>query len=232
MKKIVLTSICAIFLTVSVTQSFAQENDLNEEKKYSLALGLGYFNPILSEKGIAFSNATYDPQLGAGASFSASFDYALSEKFAVGVGFNGSYASAEFIRDAVVNDSQVDGYLEAGALENIYILANLTYSKPGDGIQPYAKLGLGYFIVEVELGDVPLELTDNVEVEMFPDFKSSGFGVLPELGVRYNALSLSVAYSLPFDDSEGETVDEGFQSAGSISSQGLQVNVTYRISLF
>jgi hypothetical protein len=230
MKESIITSLITIILSVFTVQISAQ--DATQENNYSLAFGLGYFAPILSEEGITFSNATYNPQVGAGFSYFASFDYKLSEKFALGMGFNGNYAGAEFIQNAIVDDQQVNGYLEAGAVANTHILLNLTYARPGEGIQPYAKLGVGYFIEQVELGDVPLELTNNVETELFPDFKSSGIGLLPELGARYNDLAFSVAYSFPFDDLTGETVPGGYLSVGSIASQGLQINVTYRISLF
>ena len=223
-----------ILITIALSLVFgtAYAQEVSEEKKYSLSIGTGYFVPLLSEDGIAFSNATYDPQIGAGLTYFASFDYAVSEKFSVGLGFNGNHAGADFIRDVTVNDELVNGYLEAGAVANAHLVINCTYVKTGEGIEPFAKLGLGYFTEEVELGDVPLELTDNIEVEMFPDFKSSGFGVLPEIGVRYNAFSFSAAYSLPFDDLTGEAVKEGFVSTGSIASQGLQFNVAYKILLF
>jgi hypothetical protein len=216
--------------TMAQDQANAQAS--MEEEKYSLIIGVGYFRPIMSYEGVAYPNATFDPEIGFGFSFFTSLDYALSEKFAVGVGFNGSIASANFIKDATVNNETIDGYLDGGGVSNTCILVNLTYAPPGSGIQPYVKLGLGYFMQEVELGDVPEELTNNEETEVFPDYKSSGFGILPEIGVRYQNFFISAAYSISFNDLTGETVDGGFTSPGTITSQGLQINLAYHVWQF
>ena len=37
-----------------------------EEEKYSLIIGLGYFRPIMSYEGVAYPNATFDPEIGFG----------------------------------------------------------------------------------------------------------------------------------------------------------------------
>jgi hypothetical protein len=122
--------------------------------------------------------------------------------------------------------------LEAGAIANSKILLNLTYASYGEGIQPSAKLGIGFFQNQVEMGDVPLELTNNVETELFPDYKYSGIGLMPEVGLSYNSISLSVGFSVPFDELEGEVIEGVPPSVGEISSMGLQVNLAYRIPLF
>src|SRR5690606_32258123 len=103
----------------------------------------------------------------------------------------GNYGKARFIKNAVINGEQINGYLEAGALANSNVLLNVTYWPGKAGLQPYAKVGAGFFISELELGDIPLRLTDNVEKELFPDYKSDGFGILPELGLKYNQFTLS-----------------------------------------
>ena len=122
--------------------------------------------------------------------------------------------------------------MEAGAIANSKILLNLTYASYGEGIQPSAKLGIGFFQNQVEMGDVPLELTNNVETELFPDYKYSGIGLMPEVGLSYNSISLSVGFSVPFDELEGEVIEGVPPSVGEISSMGLQVNLAYRIPLF
>lgn len=204
----------------------------NFDKKFSASLGVGYFNAILSEEGVSYSNATYAPEIGAGFSYFLSFDYHLTNNVHIGLGYNGSYAASRFIKDAMIDNSTVDGYLGAGAIANSKILLNLTYASRNEGVSPYAKIGIGYFQNQVEMGDVPLELTDNVELELFPDYKYGGLGLLPEIGIAYNSISLSLAFSLPFDELEGEVIEGVPPSVGEISSSGLQINVAYRIPLF
>jgi hypothetical protein len=230
------TFFCTLLLCMIQTKTMAQDQAVAqasiEEKKFSLDIGFGYYRPVLSDEGVAYPNGTYDPEIGIGLSYFTSFNYALSEKFAVGVGFNGNVASANFIRDAEVNNETIDGYLEGGMVTNTNILVNLTYAPSGSGIKPYGKLGLGYFSQQVELGDVPEDLTGNEEVEIFPDYKAGGFGIIPELGVHIHNFFISAAYSIPFNKLTGETKDSGFISTGTISSQGLQINLAYRIMLF
>ena len=133
----------------------------------------------------------------------------------------------------MVNGSQLDGYLEAGTVSNLAFLLNLTYAPAKSGVQPYARLGVGYIIQQAELGDVSLSLTNNVEFELFPDYKFAGLGILPEVGIKYNSLSLSAAYGLPFGDLTGEEESpDAYPSVGSISSRSLQIDLAYRISLF
>lgn len=214
-------------LSLLAFASHAQDN------RYSIAVGLGYYAPLLSAENISYPDAEYKQEIGAGISYFISADYALTRDWYVGLGFNGGYATAKFIKDPLINGEQIEGHLEAGALENMHFLLNVTYFPDEDGLQPYAKLGLGYFMNEVELGDIPLRLTDNVEKEIFPDYKSTGFGILPELGIEYNLLTLSVGYGLPFNELTGEDPEpEGYVSNGSIKSHSLQVNVAYRILLF
>ena len=224
----------ACLLALTALCGNALNAQTNEAKKYSLSLGAGYFSALLDDEGIAYPNATYAPEVGPGLSYFASLDYGLTEDFYVGVGLNGNYARGEFIQNAEVNGSQVDGYLEAGTVSNLAFLLNFTYAPVKSGVQPYAKLGVGYIIQQAELGDVPLSLTNNVEFELFPDYKFAGFGILPEVGIKYNSLSLSAAYGLPFGDLTGEEEEgpDAYPSVGSISSRSLQVNVAYRLSLF
>ena len=225
---------------------FAQKKDLSKtsskEKKFSFKIGAGLYRPILNDsgvtftsgtnnEGVSFSGASYDPEIKTGFSFLTSVDYALSDKFYIGLGFNGAFANANFIRDATVNNQAINGYLEEGAVENILILLNFSYVPKGEGIKPFAKLGIGYVTQEVELGDVPLELTNNIETEIFTDYKNNGIGMIPEIGVRYKKFFLSLAYSLSFEKLQGEEVD-GFISAGTIRSQGLQFNLTYNLFRF
>jgi hypothetical protein len=217
----------AIILTISCTCIKAQD-----QHSYSLAFGAGLFGPNLSHSNITYDNAEFSPNIGPGISYFASFDYSVSEDFMVGIGFNGALAKADFIKDALVNDEQLIGYLDAGAIANTHFLLNLTYSPTGEGIKPFTRLGLGYFIEQAELGDVPLRLTDNVETEIFTDFKYSGFGLLPELGARYQSYTLSAGYSVALGELTGEKVKEGYQSPGEMTLQGLQINFAYRISLF
>lgn len=231
MKKIYLLIACSFYFTCTSV--------LAQEKKFSLKIGAGLYQPILSEDGVLFTNginsdgvsfsgANYDPETKLGLSLFTSIDYAVSDKFYVGLGFNGAFAGAEFIKDATVNNQTIDDYLENGALANMHFLVNLTYSPKGEGIKPYAKLGIGYLIQEVELGDIPLEITDNIETEIFTDYKNSGIGLIPEFGIRYKSISLSIAYSASFKELAGETVN-GFTSPGSVTSQGLQLNLTYNL---
>lgn len=222
----------AFLLAIALIHSGLLFSQNNSDKKFSASLGVGYFNAFLTEEGVGYSNATYAPEIGAGISYFFSFDYHLSNNLHIGVGYNGSYAASEFIKDAMIDNTTVDGYLEAGAIANSQFLLNLTYASISGGIRPYAKLGIGYFQNQVEMGDVPLELTDNVESELFPDYKYTGLGVLPEIGVSYNSISLSVAYSYPFDELEGEVIEGVPPSVGKVGSSGLQINVAYRISLF
>lgn len=219
--------------TETNSETFVQADKSTKNKKYSITLGLGYYIPVLSDKNISFPNAQYNPEINSGISYFISLDYALTKDFYVGVGYNSSYAKAKFIENAIVNNQQVDGYLEAGALENSSFLFNITYSPNKKGFKPYAKLGIGYFLTEVELGDVPLSLTDNVEKELFPDYKSSGLGIMPELGVKYNLFTLSVAYGLPFNKLSGESSEvDTYESTGTMRSNSLLINVSYRILLF
>jgi len=208
-------------------------NTSTENKKYSLAVGLGYFTPVLSAEGVSYPNGEYLPEYDLGVSFTLSFDYAVAKDFYIGVGYNGNYGKARFMKNVNINGEQITGYLEAGALENSSFLLNFTYFPTKKGIQPFAKLGLGYFINEVELGDVPLRLTNNVERELFPDYKSTGLGILPEIGVKYNRFTLSVAYGLPFNKLSGEEPELGGNiSTGTIRSHSIQINASYRIVLF
>ena len=78
---------------------------------------------------------------------------------------------------------------------------------------------------------MPLELTNNEETEIFTDYKNNGIGVIPELGIRYKKFFLSLAYSLSFNKLKGEEVD-GFTSSGTVTSQGLQFNLTYNVFRF
>ncbi len=222
----------ALILAIALIHSGLLFSQNNSEKKFSAALGGGYFNAILAEEGVTYSNATYAPEIGAGFSYFLSFDYHLFNNLHIGVGYNGSYAGSKFIKGATIENSTVDGYLEAGAIANSKLLLNLTYALSSSGISPYAKLGIGYFQNQVEMGDVPLELTNNVELELFPDYKYSGFGIMPEVGLSFNSISLSLAYSLPFDELEGEMIQDVPPSVGKISSNGFHVNLAYRISLF
>jgi hypothetical protein len=227
MKKQILPILFFSFLTFNLSAQFG-----NIDQKYSLSFGAGLFTPFLDHEGVNYANAEFDPQTSSGISYFGSFDYAISEKLAIGVGFNGNYGTAEFIRNANVNGTQIDGYLEAGAIANSHFLLNLTYTGDGEGIQPYARIGLGYFFYQAEMGDVPMELTGGVEEEIFPDFKYNGLGIIPEIGLRFNAFSLTAAYSLPFGELEGEEVPGGYISPGRVNLSGLQVNLAYRIGLF
>ncbi|MEM6517671.1 MAG: hypothetical protein AAF688_15930 [Bacteroidota bacterium] len=222
-------TITAIFFFIQLT---AEAQRRNADKNFSLAFGAGYFQGFVSDDGVAYDNAIYDPNVGPGVSYFISFDYHLSESFAIGLGYNGNYAGAEFVRNATVGEETINGFLVAGAVTNSHILLNATYQIPGEGIQPFGKLGVGYITQQVENGDVPLRLTNNVETEVFPDFKSSGFVVLPELGLRYQSFYLSLAYTLPFDELTGEDNPDGFVSPGTVSSTGLQLNLSYRVFLF
>lgn len=221
-----------LIFTIALVYSGHLSSQNNSEKRFSAALGVGYFNPILSEEGVSYSNATYAPNLGPGFSYFFSFDYHLTKNLHIGLGYNGSYAASKFIKDATINNSTIAGYLEAGAIANSQFLLNVTYASRIKGISPYAKIGVGYFQNQVEMGDVPLELTDNIEKELFPDYKYAGFGIIPEVGISYNSFSLSVAYSLPFDELEGELIAGVPPSVGKVSSSGLQINLAYRLSLF
>lgn len=231
MKLFLITVLWLSWQLNSIAQVQTSTQGLDEQKRFSFKLGAGYFRPVISEDGVAFSNAAYDPDIGMGFSYLASLDYAISNKFSVGIGFNGNYAQSDFIRDAVVNNQTIEGYLNEGGVENYHILLNLTFAPVGTGLKPFAKLGLGYLSQEVELGDVPLALTNNVETEIFTDFKSSGVGILPEIGVRCSKLFISVAYSVSLSKSMGEEVD-GFQSSGELSSNGFQLNLTYNLFRF
>ncbi|WP_192820563.1 hypothetical protein [Rufibacter sp. LB8] len=212
----------------------APTEQFGQHKKYSISAGFGYYLPLLSEKNVGYQNAEYSPEIGLGISYFISLDYALTQDLFVGVGFNGSYATARFIKNANLNGEQINGYLKAGALENSNFLLNLTYAPSGNGWQPYAKLGVGFFKSELELGDIPLRLTNNVESELFPDYKASGLGILPEIGLKYKQFALSSAYALPFKKLTGEENPEpgAFPSTGTIKSHGLQVNASYRIYIF
>ncbi len=221
------------FLSLIASSANAQVNPSTQVKRYSVNVGLGYFSPHLSDDGVSFPDAEYNPKIGVGFSYFISFDYALTNDLYMGVGFNGNYGKAKFIRNAVVNGERVNGYLEAGALENSHVMLNFTYAPEKQGIRPFARLGLGYFITEVELGDIPLYLTNNEEVELYPDFKSSGLGVMPELGLKYNHFSLSLAYGIPFDKLSGETPESGaYVLSETIRSHSVQINASYRILLF
>ena len=203
------------------------------DENFSVSLGAGYFQAFVNPEGVVYSNAVYDPNVGPGVSYFVSFDYHISETFAIGLGYNGNFAGGEFVRNATVNNETINGFLEAGAVTNTHILLNATYTPQGrSDIQPFGKLGIGYLIQQVENGDVPMRLTDGVEMEIFPDFKATGIGLLPEVGIRYNNFSLSAAYALSFDELIGEINPNGFVSPGSVSSNSLQINVAYRIFLF
>jgi len=203
------------------------------DKNFSVSLGAGYFQAFVNAEGVTYSNAVYDPNVGPGVSYFVSFDYHLSETFAIGVGYNGNFASGEFVRNATVSNETINGFLEAGAVTNTQILLNATYTPQGrSAIQPFGKLGIGYLTQQVENGDVPMRLTGGVEMEIFPDFKNSGIGLLPEVGIRYNDFSLSAAYSIGFNKLTGEDNPDGFVSPGTVSSSALQINVSYRIFLF
>jgi hypothetical protein len=243
--KILFFIACSLFFShsnIHAQQNKELSNTTKKEKKFSFKIGAGLYQPILNDSGITFisgtnsdgvtfSGATYDPEIKTGFSFLTSVDYALSDKFYIGLGFNGAFAKAKFIRDATVNNQTINGYLEEGAVENVHILLNFTYSPKGEGIKPFAKLGIGYVAQEVELGDVPLEFTNNEEIEIFTDYKNNGIGVIPELGIRYKKFFLSLAYSLSFNKLKGEEVD-GFTSSGTVTSQGLQFNLTYNVFRF
>jgi len=225
-KGLILPFLLAVFILAN-EELHAQYPD----KKIELSFGAGYFATQLDHEGVIRSDATFAPEVGPGFSYFASVDYRLNEKFAIGLGFNGNYAQGEFIQNAIIDNQIVNGYLKAGAIANSHLLVNLTYAPQGDGFRPYGKLGLGFFSLQVEQGDVPLSLTDGVEVEMFPDYKGSGFGLLPELGAQYNAFSLSFAYSLPFVELTGEEVSGDFESPGTVTSGGFQINLGYRLAL-
>lgn len=227
MKKQLFTFTAALIFAASLSAQFGNTDDT-----YSLNFGAGLFTPFLEDEGVLYDNAIFNAETSYGFTYFASFDYALSSNLAIGIGFNGNYAKSNFIQEATVSDVTVQGYLEAGAIANSHFLLNMTYSGDGDGIQPYAKIGLGYFLYQAEMGDVPIELTGGVEEEIFPDFKYNGFGALPELGVRYNSLSISVAYSLPFGELEGEEVPGGYISPGTVNLNGLQVNLSCRLGFF
>ncbi len=237
MKKIYLLIACSFYFTC--TSIFAQGNS---QKKFSLKIGAGLYQPNINENGVVFTNgsnsdgvsfsgATYSPEIKQGINLLTSLDYALSDKFYVGLGFNSAFAKANFIRDARVNNQTIDGYLQNGALANMHMLLNFTYAPKGEGIKPYAKLGIAYLTQEVELGDVPLAITNNIETEIFTDYKSSGIGLIPELGIAYKNMFLSVAYNASLKELTGETVD-GFTSPGSITSRGLHFNFTYNLFRF
>lgn len=228
-KSIFLSIVLLVFQASQVT---AQSTSNSQDKKYSLTIGTGYFGASVRTTSIAYENADYNQNISPGFTYFASLDYKLSEQFAIGLGYNGNYASAKFIENAVINGQQVNGFLKAGAVANSHVLVNLSYASVREGIQPFVKLGLGYFKNQVELGDVPLSLTDNVEVEMFPDFKYASIGIIPELGVKHGKLLFSAAYTLPFGALTGETVPGGFESQGSISSSGIQINLGYQIPVF
>ena len=245
--KILKISTFTICLLFSVSNILAQENtdisnSTKKEKKFSFKIGAGLYQPIINDSGVtftggtnsdgvSFSGATFKPKVKTGFSFLTSVDYALSDNFNIGLGFNGAFAKAEFIKDATINGQVVNGYLEKGAVTNMHILLNFTYAPKGEGLKPFAKLGIGYVTQEVELGDIPLELTNNVETEIFTDYKNNGIGIIPELGVRYNKFFLSLAYSLSLKKLQGEEVD-GFISPGEVTSQGLQFNLTYDLLRF
>lgn len=247
MKTLKTTTLITLFLVFCHTNSLAQDNislskTTKKEKKFSFKIGAGLYQPIINDSGVtftggtnsdgvSFSGATYDPETKIGFSILTGFDYAISEAFYIGLGFNGAFAKANFIKDATINNQLNKGYLEEGGVENVHILLNATYSPKGDGVKPYAKLGLGYVMQEVELGDVPLELTNNEETEIFTDYKNNGIGIIPELGIRYKKCFLSLAYSLSLKKLKGEKVD-GFTSSGALTSQGLQFNLTYNLFQF
>ena len=225
-------TLLTLILCLCTFSMMGQSNSNKEEKSYLLTIGAGYFGAILNESSIAYENAQYQQNVNPGFSYYASVDYIVSEHFSLGLGYNGEYASAEFIENAVVNGEQVNGFLEAGAVANGHVVLNMTYTFSGVEFQPYVKMGLGYFKRQVELGDIPLSLTNNVEVEIFPDYKYSGLGLIPELGVMFRSLRFSAGYSLPFGELKGEDVPGGYESQGSISSSGVQITVGYRFPLF
>ncbi|MGV3588257.1 MAG: hypothetical protein ACO1OF_14725 [Adhaeribacter sp.] len=207
---------------------------VERNKKYSVSAGLGYYLPVLAEENVSYAQAEYSPEFGLGFSYFVSLDYALTPDLYTGVGFNGSYGKARFIKNASINGEQINGYLKAGALENTNLLLNITYAPARNGLQPYAKLGAGFFISELELGDIPLRLTNNVESELFPDYKSTGLGIVPEIGLKYKQFALSAAYAMPFKKLTGEKVSEpeAYTSTGTIKSHSLQINLSYRTSIF
>ena len=212
----------------------AQISQPELSKKYSAVAGAGLYLPQVAGQNVVYPDAEYSPEVGKGISYFVSLDYAFTPDLFLGLGFNGSYARGKFIINAKVKGEQLNGYLEAGALDNANFLLNLTYFPQRAGLQPYAKLGLGFFMAELELGDVPLNLTNGVETELFPDYKYRGLGLLPELGLKYNGFTVSVGYGMPLKKLTGEQVSDAgaYGSRGSIRSNSLQVNAAYRVFLF
>ncbi|NND94373.1 MAG: hypothetical protein HKN45_05865 [Flavobacteriales bacterium] len=231
MKKTISHLFTLLCLFLSPNLLFAQNSPLDDGSIIG-SIGIGYSGSHISYSGINYSNASFEPKIGLGFSYFASIDYSINERFSVGLGLNGTHSHAEFILDPSVGDDQVMGYLDKGNVSSVRTVLRITYSSVRDGIRPFARMAIGQFQEQAEMGDVPLKLTENVETEMFPDFKYDGLGILPELGVHQKSFSFSVAYSIPFGELKGEEVPEGFESAGKMTLQGVQVNVCYRIALF
>ncbi|MEL7003151.1 MAG: hypothetical protein AAFN93_10500 [Bacteroidota bacterium] len=136
MKALVKTILIILLMFVQLTSKAQNGEGISEQKKFSFKIGFGYYRPVISEDNVFFSNAIYDPDIGFGFSYLSALDYSISQDLSIGIGFNGNFSQAEFIREAVVDGQRINGYLDEGAVENIHILLNLTYAPPGDGIKP------------------------------------------------------------------------------------------------
>ncbi|NNC83258.1 MAG: hypothetical protein HKN79_06750 [Flavobacteriales bacterium] len=227
-----LTTLFSTLLMLGLYSSASAQESQGMEKPFSASIGFGYAAAKVDHSNVAYTNAEFAPKIRAGFSYFASVDYAINERFQVGIGFNGTHSHAEFILNPSVGDEQVNGYLEKGNVSSTRTVLRLTYSSVKEGIRPFGRLAIGQFNEQAEMGDVPLKLTQNVETEMFPDFKYSGLGMLPEIGIHHKSFSFSVAYSLPFGELVGEEVPEGFESPGRMQTQCVQINACYCIDLF
>ena len=207
----------------------AQEQNQNF-KKYQVNAGIGYFNPQLKMTG-EIKDFT-SPKIGFGFSYFGDINYFMSKKLSLGFGFNGGYAFADFIKDIDLtnvgtNGREINGYLDAGAIFNFNIVVNSTYYFMDGDIRPYGKLSLGLFIQQVELGDIPTDITT---LELFPDFKAITFGIIPEIGVKYKFLTFGIGYTLPFGKLTSETIPGITPKKGDILSTGIQINVGFAYS--
>jgi hypothetical protein len=145
-------------------------------QELSVSGNVGWASP----KGGGISDAAGDLNLDGGLVYSADALYMLKPTLGVGL----QYSSA-ILAGAGGGDVDLFGLRVIGA-KGYWALKE-------EGFSPYAGLTLGL----AQLLTPELTITQNGQTSVIPETNGSGFGIMPELGLRFGGFILGVQYTVP-----------------------------------
>lgn len=208
MKKIIVLSICALFL--SATTSTAQWGGYRAHSKGTsmVQVGYGFLNPFkILFKVSGYGGFSMSSKVTGFGPFGASYDYAVSDRFGIGLGL----AYGNLKNDVTVSGFHSNGgdYIYTQELTQMSALVRGTFHfSKSPKFDPYLGVGLGYYYLKLAVNDND-EMQEPMTITIPGAFGYTGF-----LGARYF-----------FSENVGAFAEVGYL-AGSL----FQLGVTFKFS--